>query len=108
MRRAVANDGVSESTAAVNSLESWISTSDQRHPAMIYFRIFTILLATAFMLVVFYGDLSTVTSLLAGLCGGFVAVVAAQNNASLRLKAVEQRVEDLEAKLIEGISSRHG
>ena len=108
MRSAVANDGLSESTAGVNSLESWISTCDQRHPAMIYFRIFTILLATAFMLVVFYGDLSTVTSLLAGLCGGFVAVVAAQNNASLRLKAVEQRVEDLEAKLIEGISSRHG
>ena len=75
---------------------------------MIYFRIFTILLATAVMLVVFYGDLSIVTSLLAGLCGGFVAVVAAQNNAGLRLKAVEQRVEDLEAKLIEGISSRHG
>jgi len=70
---------------------------------MIYFRIFTILLATAFMLVVFYGDLATVTSLLAGLCGGFVAVVAAQNNAGLRLKAVEKRVEDLEAKLIEGI-----
>ena len=70
---------------------------------MIYFRIFTILLATAFMLVVFYGDLATVTSLLAGLCGGFVAVVAAQNNAGLRLKAIEQRVEDLEAKLIEGI-----
>ena len=75
---------------------------------MVYFRLFTILLASAFMLVVFYGDLATVTSLLAGLCGGFVAVVAAQNNASLRLKAVEQRVEDLEAKLIEGISSRHG
>jgi len=75
---------------------------------MIYFRIFTILLATAFMLVVFYGDLASVTSLLGGLCGGFVAVVAAQNNAGLRLKAVEQRVEDLEAKLIEGISSRHG
>ena len=70
---------------------------------MIYFRIFTILLATAFMLVVFYGDLATVTSLLGGLCGDFVAVVAAQNNASLRLKAVEQRVEDLEAKLIEGM-----
>ena len=70
---------------------------------MIYFRVFTILLATAFMLVVFYGDLATVTSLLAGLCGGFVAVVAAQNNAGLRLKAVEKRVEDLEAKLIEGI-----
>jgi|TARA_E500000178_G_C16589457_1_gene559695 hypothetical protein len=70
---------------------------------MIYFRIFTILLATAFMLVVFYGDFATVSSLLAGLCGGFVAVVAAQNNASLRLKAIEQRVEDLEVKLIEGI-----
>ena len=70
---------------------------------MIYFRIFMILLATAFMLVVFYGDLATVTSLLAGLCGGFVAVVAAQNNASLRLKAVERRVEDLEAKLLKGI-----
>ena len=70
---------------------------------MIYFRIFTILLATAFMLIVFYGDISTVTSLLAGLCGGFVAVVAAQNNASLRLKAVEERVKDLEEKLIKGI-----
>ena len=70
---------------------------------MVYFRIFTILLATAFMLVVFYGDLATVTSLLAGLSGGFVAVVAAQNNASLRLKAVEKRLEELEAKLIEGI-----
>ena len=70
---------------------------------MIYFRIFTILLATAFMLVVFYGDFATVLSLLAGLCGGFVAVVAAQNNASLRLKAIEQRIEDLEVKLIEGI-----
>ena len=75
---------------------------------MVYFKIFTLLLAAAFMLVVFYGDLSTVTSLLAGLCGGFVAVVAAQNNASLRLKGIEQRVEDLEAKLIEGIASRHG
>ena len=70
---------------------------------MIYFRIFTILLATAFMLIVFYGNSTTVASLLAGLCGGFVAVVAAQNNASLRLKAVENRVEELEAKLIEGI-----
>ena len=70
---------------------------------MIYFRIFTILLATAFMLVVFYGDLATVTSLLAGLCGGFVTVVAAQNDASLRLKQVEKRLEDLETKVIEGI-----
>ena len=94
---------VSEPTAGVNSLESWTPTFDQRHPAMIYFRIFTILLATAFMLIVFYGDLVTVTSLLAGLCGGFVAVVAAQNNASLRLKAVEKRLEELEAKLIEGL-----
>ena len=73
---------------------------------MIYFRIFTILLATAFMLVVFYGDLSTVTSLLAGLCGGFVAVVAAQNNVSRRLKAVEKRIEELEAKLIDEIELR--
>ena len=73
---------------------------------MIYFRIFTILLATAFMLVVFYGDLSTVTSLLAGLCGGFVAVVAAQNNANRRLKAVEKRIEELEAKLIDEIELR--
>ena len=70
---------------------------------MIYFRIFTILLATAFMLVVFYGDLATVTSLLAGLCGGFVTVVAAQNDASLRLKEVEKRLEELETKVIEGI-----
>ena len=66
---------------------------------MIYFRIFTILLATAFMLIVFYGDLSTVTSLLAGLCGGFVAVVAAQNNASLRLKAVETARRGLRGKV---------
>ena len=70
---------------------------------MIYFRIFTILLATAFMLVVFYGDLTTVTSLLAGLCGGFVSVVAAQNNASLRLNRVERRLGELEAKSLEGI-----
>ena len=88
---------------STDSLDSWISVFDWRHPVMVYFRIFTILLATAFMLVVFYGDLETVTSLLAGLCGGFVAVVAAQNNASLRLKAVEKRLEVLEAKLIEGI-----
>jgi len=88
---------------STDSLECWISVFDWRHPVMVYFRIFTILLATAFMLVVFYGDLATVTSLLAGLCGGFVAVVAAQNNASLRLKAVEKRLEALEAKLIEGI-----
>ena len=51
---------------------------------MIYFRIFTIALASAFMVIVFYGDMPTIMSLLAGLCGGFVAVVAAQNNASAR------------------------
>lgn len=67
---------------------------------MIYLRIFVILLATAFMFIVFFGDITTVRSLLAGLCGGFVAVVAAQNNASSKLKAVEKRLEDLEAKLI--------
>ena len=70
---------------------------------MIYFRIFTILLATAFMLIVFYGDITTVASLLAGLCGGFVAVVAAQNNMSSRLKAVEKRLEELQVKLIETV-----
>ena len=64
---------------------------------MIYLRLFTVLLATAFMLVVFYGDLSTVRSLLAGLCGGFVSVVAAQNNDSARLKALEKRIQELEA-----------
>ena len=64
---------------------------------MIYFRIFTVLLATTFMLVVFYGDLSTVRSLLAGLCGGFVSVVAAQDNGCTRLKALEKRIEELEA-----------
>lgn len=66
---------------------------------MIYLRIFVILLATAFMFIVFFGDITTVRSLLAGLCGGFVAVVAAQNNASSKLKAVEKRLEELEAKL---------
>ena len=66
---------------------------------MIYFRIFTILLASAFMVIVFYGDMATVTSLLAGLCGGFVAVVAAQNNASSRLGSVEKRLEELELAL---------
>ena len=64
---------------------------------MIYFRLFTALLAAAFMLVVFYGDLATVHSLLAGLCGGFVSVVAAQNNGSSRLKALEKRVQELES-----------
>ena len=67
---------------------------------MIYLRIFVILLATAFMFIVFFGEITTVRSLLAGLCGGFVAVVAAQNNASSKLKAVEKRLEELEAKLI--------
>lgn len=67
---------------------------------MIYLRIFVILLATAFMFIVFFGDITTVRSLLAGLCGGFVAVVAAQNNASSKLKAVEKRLEELEAELI--------
>lgn len=67
---------------------------------MIYLRIFVILLATAFMFIIFFGDITTVRSLLAGLCGGFVAVVAAQNNASSKLKAVEKRLEELEAKLI--------
>ena len=64
---------------------------------MIYIRLFIVLLATALMLIVFYGDLSTIRSLLAGLCGGFVSVVAAQNNASSRLKALEKRIEELEA-----------
>ncbi|MBM14210.1 MAG: hypothetical protein CME57_06555 [Halieaceae bacterium] len=67
--------------------------------AMIYFRIFTILLATSFMAVVFYGDLTTVTALLAGLCGGFVAVVAAQNDAAVKFKTLEKRLQQLETKL---------
>ena len=67
---------------------------------MTYLRIFVILLATAFMFIVFFGDITTVRSLLAGLCGGFVAVVAAQNNANSKLKAVEKRLEELEAELI--------
>lgn len=66
---------------------------------MAYMRLFTILLAAAFMVIVFYGDVITVVSLAAGLCGGFVAVVAAQNNASTRLKTLEQRIETLEARL---------
>ena len=68
---------------------------------MVYFRIFTILLATSPMVVVFYGYLATVASLLAGLCGGFVAVVAAQNNAGSKLKTAEKRLKQLEAKLTE-------
>ena len=66
---------------------------------MIYFRIFTIFLAISFMLIVFYGDLSTVRSLLAGLCGGFVAVVAAQNSTGIKLKDMEKHLKQLEAKL---------
>ena len=66
---------------------------------MIYFRIFTIFLAISFMLIVFYGDLATVKSLLAGLCGGFVAVVAAQNGTGIRLKDMEKHLKQLEAKL---------
>jgi hypothetical protein len=68
---------------------------------MVYFKIFTTLLATSFMVIVFYADLATVTSLLAGLCGGFVSVVAAQNNTGSRLKTVEKRLEELETRLIE-------
>ena len=64
---------------------------------MIYVRLFTILLAASFMIIVFYGELSTVMSLLAGLCGGFVAVVAAQNNTMSKLKTLEKRVEELQA-----------
>ena len=66
---------------------------------MAYMRVFNVLLASAFMVIVFYGDVSTVASLAAGLCGGFVAVVAAQNNAGTRLKTLEQRIETLEARL---------
>ena len=68
---------------------------------MVYFRIFTIFLAISFMLIVFYGDLSTVRSLLAGLCGGFVAVVAAQNSTGIKLKDMEKHLKQLEATLTE-------
>ena len=71
---------------------------------MIYFRIFTIFLAASFMLIVFYGDLATVKSLLAGLCGGFVAVVAAQNSTGIKLKDMEKHLRQLEAKLTEYVS----
>jgi len=64
---------------------------------MVYLRLFTALLAASFMAIVFYGDLATVVSLLAGLCGGFVAVVAAQNNTISKLKTLEKRVEELHA-----------
>ena len=68
---------------------------------MVYFRIFTIFLAISFMLIVFYGDLATVKSLLAGLCGGFVAVVAAQNSTGIKVKDMEKHLKQLEAKLTE-------
>ncbi len=71
---------------------------------MVYFRIFTIFLATSFMLIVFYGDLATVKSLLAGLCGGFVAVVAAQNSTGTKLSDMEKHLKRLEAKLTEYVS----
>ena len=71
---------------------------------MIYFRIFTIFLAISFMLIVFHGDLATVKSLLAGLCGGFVAVVAAQNSTGIKLKDMEKHLKQLEAKLTEYVS----
>ena len=45
------------------------------------------------MLIVFYGDLATVQSLLAGLCGGFVAVVAAQNSTGTKLKDMEKTLK---------------
>ena len=67
---------------------------------MIYVRLFTILLASASMLIVFYGDMASIASLGAGLCGGFVAVVAAQNNTGARLKAVEKRLRELELQLV--------
>ena len=90
--------------AGANPLESWTHKNDLRYPAMVYFRIFTIFLAISFMLIVFYGDLSTVRSLLAGLCGGFVAVVAAQNSTGIKLKDMEKHLKQLEAKLTEHVS----
>ena len=53
------------------------------------------------MSIVFYGDLATVKSLLASLCGGFVAVVAAQNSTGIKLKDMEKQLKQLEAKLTE-------
>jgi hypothetical protein len=80
-----------------NWLESRSDKCEAKEKAMIYMRLFTILLAASFMVIVFYGDLATVMSLLAGLCGGFVAVVAAQNNTISKLKTLEQRVGELQA-----------
>ena len=90
--------------AGVNSLQFLNYKSDLRHHAMIYIRIFTIVLATSFMLIVFYGDLPTVRSLLAGLCGGFVAVVAAQNSIGSKLEDMEKHLKQLEAKVTEYVS----
>jgi hypothetical protein len=80
-----------------NWLESRAEKCEAKEQAMIYMRLFTILLAASFMMIVFYSDLATVTSLLAGLCGGFVAVVAAQNNTVSKLKTLEKRVDALQA-----------
>ena len=87
--------------AGANPLESWTYKNDLRYRAMVYFRIFTIFIAASFMLIVFYGDLATVKSLLAGLCGGFVAVVAAQNSTGTKLSDMEKHLKRLEAKLTE-------
>ena len=83
--------------AGGNWLECKSDECGAKEQAMVYMRLFTILLAASFMVIVFYGDLATVTALLAGLCGGFVAVVAAQNNTISKLKALEKRVEALQA-----------
>ena len=56
------------------------------------------------MFIVFFGDITTVRSLLAGLCGGFVAVVAAQNSTGTKLKDMEKHLKQLEAKLTEHVS----
>ncbi len=69
---------------------------------MVYVRLFTILLAGMFMGIVFYGDLNTVKALAAGLCGGFVAVVAAHNRTGSRLEQMQKRVEKIEERLSEG------
>ena len=87
--------------AGADPLESWTYKNDLRYRAMVYFRIFTIFIAASFMLIVFYGDLATVKSLLAGLCGGFVAVVAAQNSTGTKLSDMEKHLKRLEAKLTE-------
>ena len=83
--------------AGVNWLECKSYECEAKEQAMVYMRLFTIILAASFMIIVFYGDLATITSLLAGLCGGFVAVVAAQNSTSSKLKTLEKRVEELQA-----------